>query len=277
MKKFELIKYAYDNYPKGTIVHSTSENGTQRTLTGIYHINEYGSVEDSGWLVYNSSQRKWAEIVKPKIAVQVENEKEFKALMNYYDSLSWKWNGGKTPLERTTLPQYPNLIMNEDSFMHSLTKETIKNEDYKIIPFSEFAEQHGIKLPHITTHDGVDLYIGDYLACVWKHEGEWKLTQEYPSIHNNTVSKAGQSALEGERKLFSTKQAALDWIEAHKPKLPQYVKLNKDQPFKNKVFFDHLEISGDFIKLINTGEVIWMFKPELEAILYAMNNSVKQK
>lgn len=219
MKKHELLKHAYDNYPKGSIARFDGKL-PDHTSTGKFKItdlNKDGNLQvmsDEGHECFYADGQ-WAEIVKPKIAVKVENEKEFKALMKYYDSLEYVWNGGDEPLKKESLPYYPNAIKFEDKFQHSAGKEC---PGYQIIPFSEFAADKGIKLPHITTHDGVDLYIGDYLACVWRQQGEWLLTQEYPSIHSNTVSESGQSSLEGERKLFSTKQAALDWIEAQKPK-----------------------------------------------------------
>lgn len=213
MKKHELLKYAYDNYPKGTKFKNLA-GGEECTSSGIFEFSEYGILNSTGIknYIYGYKEKvtwgdKWAEIVKPKIAVKVESDKEFKALERH---LCVQHNDSVT----FPLYAYPDELHKYVGW--DTDPDQVKN--HKIIPFSEFAEQHAIKLPHITTHYGIDLYIGDYLACVWKRQGEWELTQEYPSIHSNTVSEAGQSALEGERKLFSTKQAALDWIDAQKPK-----------------------------------------------------------
>lgn len=148
-----------------------------------------------------------------KIAVKVENEKEFKALMKYFKSKGFVSAGETDPLylkyDKDDIVAYHNKFYYTD---------VSRMQDYEIIKFSDFAAEHNIKLPHILTHDGVDLFIGDYLAIVWKVEGDWKLTKEHESIHANTVTMDAQSRLENERKLFSTKQAALDWIEAQKPK-----------------------------------------------------------
>lgn len=66
-KKWELLKHAYDNYPKGTRIYSTSQNGQISELIGEYRINDYGSIEDiSSWLVFNSGIGKWAEKVDKK-------------------------------------------------------------------------------------------------------------------------------------------------------------------------------------------------------------------
>lgn len=65
MKKHELIKHAYDNYPKGTRIYSTSGNRTLHETQTPYLIDECGSVQDNyGWLIYYKGIDKWAEIVK---------------------------------------------------------------------------------------------------------------------------------------------------------------------------------------------------------------------
>lgn len=233
MKKHELLKHAYDNYPKGLkITWPIDTNPVVFECSGSYLFmcNEGDEMivdsVDNELALWNGKQ--WAEIVNPKIAVKVENEKEFKALMKYYDSLGYS--------NQYMFVTFPEKRIKEDGFLlitfednyvyphvYFGNHENLNPDNYQIIPFSEFAVERGIKLPHITTHDGVNLYIGDYLACVWKQQGEWVLTREYSSINSTTVSEAGQSSLEGERKLFSTEQAALDWIEAQKPKEIQYV------------------------------------------------------
>lgn len=148
-----------------------------------------------------------------KIAVKVENEKEFKALMKYYDSLGWKsWNDHD--IERSH--NAGEAIDFHDNYRSAII-EIQEMDIYQIIPFSEFAEKHNIKLPLLTSEDGVDLYEGDEYHSIWKvSEGIWNLDEEmYKSFKNNDKIFINEP---DEFKAFSTKQAALDWIDAQKPK-----------------------------------------------------------
>lgn len=151
-----------------------------------------------------------------KIAVKVENQKEFKALMKYYDSLGYVWNGGDKPLSKESLPSYPNAIKFEDKFQHSTGKECA---DYQIIPFAEFAEEKGIKFPLLTSEDGVDLFEGEKYHGIGKSYGEWSYYNEYDvhEAHKEYLQRSPNDA-----KAFSTKQAALSWIESQKPKSIYY-------------------------------------------------------
>lgn len=155
-----------------------------------------------------------------KIAVRVENEKEFKALMKYYDSLGWKsWNDHD--IERSH--NAGEAIDFHDNYRSAII-EIQEMDRYQIIPFSEFAEKHNIKLPLITSEDGVDLYEDSDIHIVWKDGSGW----EFDNSHKGFKSDDGgwyvnPEIVQPERKIFSTKQAALDWIEAQKPKEIQYV------------------------------------------------------
>lgn len=140
MKKHELLKYAYDNYPKGTKVHF---HGHQFpfTLNGNYSFDDEGDIVDGAKrVVYLLDKNKWAEIV---------TDRE----------------------------------------------------------------------PLVKTNDGIFLFEGDYVACVFLTDGKWELGKEYNWILSNTVTQSCQDQCSDTRALFSTKQAALDWIEKiNKPK-----------------------------------------------------------
>jgi len=60
--------------------------------------------------------------------------------------------------------------------------------------------------------------------------------------------------------------------------LPQSVVLEKEQKddYTTTVYSHVVEISGNFIGLINTGKVLCFEKKEIEDILFAMNNKVRQ-
>lgn len=64
MKKHQLIKHAYDNYPKGTVFLSCVTE-SKITSCGVFHLSKQGSVVDSEskMFVKNYTSDKWATIV----------------------------------------------------------------------------------------------------------------------------------------------------------------------------------------------------------------------
>lgn len=113
-------------------------------------------------------------------------------------------------------------------------------KDYQIILFSDFAKEHNIKLPLITSEDGVDLFEGDEYWPVYNHGNDnWKIE------HNNACCLMhGVSCLTTPLncKAFSTKQAALDWIESQKPKI---IKIECNQGFVALVDKDFINWEGE--------------------------------
>lgn len=160
---------------------------------------------ENGWILgYASASKKeitFGQLIDllnepQKIAVRVENEKEFKALMKYYDSLGYRhWN-----LDNGWIGSY---VTFEKEYNWLLDGQT---EDYQIIPFSEFAVKRNIKLPYFTTIDKVDVYYED--------EFYWMTEKHHVPVQSFMLGSMPDSDL----LCFSTKQAALDWIEAQKPK-----------------------------------------------------------
>lgn len=223
MKKHELLKHAYDNYPKGTKFYQIV-SGEEIVSSGKFQITLgdgcFGVCDvEKSHAVYSSPEKVWAEIVKPKIAVRVENEKEFKALMKYYDSLGYK-DIYNVPAIECELEYFNNgelikIFSFEDKFIcpNNFAKNDEKYglNNYQIIPFSEFSAEHGIKLPLLTSEDGVDLYEGCQFYTYFDEEVQ---------VYGPHVLQRNSSVLitPKNRKAFSTKQAALDWIEAQKPK-----------------------------------------------------------
>lgn len=70
-KKHELLKYAYDNYPKGT-KWQWSEYGGIITSTGIFHFNDDYILTSNGSAVFDGN--KWAEIVPDKVFVMTSED-----------------------------------------------------------------------------------------------------------------------------------------------------------------------------------------------------------
>lgn len=251
MKKHELLKKAYDEYTHHTTIYSTNATGQTNTISGKYEIDDFGNVSDVGcgkWIVYNNDSKKWAEIVNPKIAVKVDNDKEFKALMKYYNSMGWKWNGGDNP--GITLSDgivYPeNVVFHDKFYMGTLS-------DCQIIPFSDFAKEHNIKLPLITSEDGVDLFEGDLCWIVFKSSGDWYIEHEIKSV--SSIIKFKNTL--GEHKLFKDKQAALSWIEAQKPKIIKvdlYFGLNAH--IFNETGEVHIFCKDNLLARLSTGDIL---------------------
>lgn len=157
-----------------------------------------------------------------KLAVKVENDKEFKALMKYYDSLDYKLSEFKNPRwnEWTGKPLCIQFCKKAETVYHEFFGSHDKFKYYQIIPFAEFAEEKGIKLPLITTLDGFDLFEGDEYWSANNLYGTWVLSNDSKSDKGpyKLCRNSSDITNSDDHKAFSTKQAALEWIEAHKPK-----------------------------------------------------------
>lgn len=219
MKKYELLKKAYDNYPKATIC-CWGEFAQKTESTGAFRFEDGYILDGNNFAVYDGKD--WAEIVNPKIAVKVENEKEFHALMKYYDGLGYVWEHGEKPNDYKCKIMFPCFVPFETKFV-AVSGVNIfpdnKWDDYEIVMFDYFAKEHNIKLPLIKSEDGVWLYDGDEYYRSEISNSKWvlsnytkdfiitDLSESHSVFHSPEMSKA-----------FSTKQTALDWIEAQKPK-----------------------------------------------------------
>jgi len=77
MKKHELLKFAYDNYPKGTQFKTLSNNPENAVSSGEFRIAEndfqgyWVSDVDTSWVICNH-KNKWAEIVPQITEVEFE-------------------------------------------------------------------------------------------------------------------------------------------------------------------------------------------------------------
>jgi len=194
-----------------------------------------------------------------KIAVKVENEKEFNALMKYYDSLGWNSRLGNSPLS-FCINQNDGMVSFEQGFCFpSISSENLEDiksweylnpNNYQIIPFTDFAKDKVIKVPLIVSEDGVELFEGDEFWHVCVGDNSSSLGHYNPIELNGLV---GTPKAEN-GKFFSTKQAALDWIESQKPK-------TIDLPFG--------EVSKSVIRFyVNPTQ---LDKSRLELILKTMN------
>lgn len=169
----------------------------------------------------NLTQITFGELIdilsKPeKIAVKLENEREFKALMKYYDGLGFE------PYSDIVIEGFKNgEAVDYHNYYRNTTIEIQEIDGYKIIPFQYFAKEHNIKVPVLISQDGKELFEGDgyhsvYFnskQAIWVYNMFWsKLEIDDCVITNPDIFKA-----------FSTKESALKWIEEQKPKSVEYV------------------------------------------------------
>lgn len=165
-------------------------------------------------------------ILEGKVAIDVEgNERYFKLLMNHYESKRWVSADGDKPND-VKLELGSPYFRYENHFGYSLNYAV--DNGYKIIPFSDFAKEVGIKIPEFVmkSEDGVDLYEGDGMYCAEFSHNRWvyddfcgfpySIAIDSLVVTNPTVNKA-----------FSTKEAAEKWIKEKDE--PDYVEVVNDR------------------------------------------------
>lgn len=218
MKKHQLLEKAMRDYPAGTNYRCVLTPKEIHCSTGQFFLDETGSVAErgSGRCIYSLTTERWAEPVKPsildgKVAIQVNNEREFKLLMQHYESKGWRVFS-RAPLEeiiRLNTPN-PNLTWSFHDEFYALNTLN-KMDGYTIIPFADFAAEVGITVPKfiMKSEDGVDLYEGDDHSVVtlclsgeWSYAGDQKLAKSQMVVLESNRAKA-----------FSTREAAEKWIE----------------------------------------------------------------
>lgn len=219
-KKWELIKEAYDRYPKGAKAFWVL--GKERILSGEYELTPAGDVFDAQANFYLYDQHRWATIVeteqKPdllegKVAIRVNDGHEFKALMKHYEQKGWKWKSGNLPVDYipTFLP-HSGVISYEQEF-------TCNDDDYsgyKTINFPDFAAHVGIEVrkPLLRSEDDVGLFEGDdYHAVRLLPSGKWEYCAHQKIYNGHLVIQ-----LPGQAKAFSTREAAEAWVADKNPK-----------------------------------------------------------
>lgn len=97
-----------------------------------------------------------------KVAIQVDNEREFNAMMIYYDSKGLKWRHGLKPLDykfisKTQLTDY----FNGKKEISQWTQLDAESAGYKIIPFKDF-----VKIAGIDYMDKVEINMGNLYVTV---------------------------------------------------------------------------------------------------------------
>lgn len=222
IKKWELLKYAYDNYPKGT--KFIEAGGEEFVSSGCFNI-VYGNIlKDNYGLVYDEDNDKWAEIIvseKPmsildgKVVIQVNNEREFELLMQHFESKGWILNNGIKPTNQEFSSKCWASYKNRSDFKY--VEEYL---DITVIPFSDFAKEVGIEVPKfiMKSEDGVDLYEWDviHVSDLVKNDNRYDYLGEY-KLEKKDFDYTKQKSPEWY--VFHSKENALKWVEEqNKPK-----------------------------------------------------------
>lgn len=153
------------------------------------------------------------EPVKPsilagKVAIRVDSEREFKLLMEHYESKHFISGTGNNDIK----PVYPVIVPYEQSFWCRYYEDHCRT--HSIIPFADFASEVGITAPKfiMRSEDDVDLYEGDEFYHVHFTTG----TTGWKENISNPVKKYQETGVltRGHiNKAFSTREAAEKWIE----------------------------------------------------------------
>lgn len=160
-------------------------------------------------ILLTATEGKADSILSGKCAIQVNNEREFKLLMEHYEGKGFVSGSGNNSIQPK---KYPVIVPFEQSFW---VKPPIMAHGYTIILFADFAKEVGIKVPVfiMKSEDGVDLCEGDKYYVASKFE-DWQLVSPDPL---NVAHSACSHSLTN--KAFSTKEAAESWIaKANRPK-----------------------------------------------------------
>lgn len=277
MKKYELLEKAMRDYPAGTVARFKSAPNVQHISDGVFKLLDlnndgnigvfsghglncfYISNDEDGRIV-----REWAypeldtkSLLSGKCAIQVNNEREFKLLMEHYEAKGWKsylsnGNAGDYKFNK----HYCNYDYH-DNYRRGNDEATV-NDGYTIIPFSSFAAEVGIKVPEfvMTSEDGVDLNQGDIAHHVCKINGRYTY---------NSTFKATGSVIHGH--VFSTKESAEAFVAERNSAKFKEVKLFGG--------FNLAKVTLTDIHILHNGKVVKIMPSDLEDMLKAYK-SLKQ-
>lgn len=165
-------------------------------------------------------------ILDGKVAIQVNNEREFKLLMEHYENKGWSTSNYRY-YEFNKFSEY------KDNFHFMTTELYVTDNGYTIVPFEDFAKEVDIEVPKfiMKSEDGVDLYIGDKFYHIKLTTNGWAMNTLLNYDDNAfTINKEFNHLVKimpQFNKAFSTRQSAeqfikenaLKWIEEqNKPK-----------------------------------------------------------
>ena len=265
LKKHKLLEKAMRDYPAGTrfkSAFSVDEFTSKAQFMFVPYLNmgEINISDNANGCIYING--KWAEIVpaeKPsiltgKVAIQVNNEREFKLLMRHYAEKGWRSISGGRPNEAGHINASWSY---GDEFGHAGYDYRLSN-GYTIIPFNQFAAETGITVPAFVmlSEDGVPLYEGD--NC-WVPQVDFKDTLKGNSLEMEVRPNWNNRM---KSKFFSTKEAAQAWIDEQ----------NKPTHVQVSLFGNNAKatVEKDCITIGSGGVGIQLKPSDLEDMLHAL-------
>lgn len=244
MKKHQLLEKAMRDYPAGTKFKSKTIDKVFES-TGSFYFDDTSKIRCLGndHIVY--SQYGWAEPVKPsildgKVAIQVNNEREFELIKTYCN------------LNLNPPLRYP-------LFYRIDLKSGYYSANCKVIPFADFAAEVGLPKFIMKSEDGVDLHAGDQAVLV-----SLEYSGKYSVVSTITLTeKTGVKLVPADNTfVFSTREAAEKWIEEqNRPKMA-HAKLF-DKSYRAVATDGHIDV------YCNDSFVIRMMPSDLEDMLHA--------
>lgn len=196
------------------------------------------------------------DLLSGKCAIQVNNEREFKLLMEHYESKGWKLSAEYMSFGFPQTANYDNSdngwSCGEDSKMKS------EKEGRTVVPFSDFAAEVGVKVPVfvMTSDDGMPLYEGDeYYRAYLGNSEKWHVQGVYNATPTSIMFKYPSGF-----KAFSTSQSAEEWI----------LEQNKPKEVECKLFGGKTaNISHDVIRIFDGKNTINLYASDLEDMFHA--------
>lgn len=289
-KKWQLIKQAYDRYPRGTEFKGLGESEVYIS-TGNFDFSgeDIFDVETGGWVYYSGKRaeivqsetrksvhpgqmrgknglkgaffineaaeltyekakdfldrlavsKQKPDLLEGKVAIRVNDEHEFKALMKHYEDKGWKCD------PETVIPdivrRYPAYVRYENFYGMAFSQHVYTKLGYEYVDFPKFSAHVGIEVrkPLLRSEDDVDLFEGDWFWEASNHDGYGVFmvyALQYQITDNSRVC-----VYPDNHKAFSSREAAEAWVaEQNRPK---EIVLFEGKPYEVKV-----NINGAFNK-----------------------------
>lgn len=247
MKKYKLIKEAYDRFRPGSkvsfdgfmpfIVSGQYEVGKQTnnhivdsvSQQTVYRDNVWAEIVDPGPELFTFEVKdgvinytkiddpEEGKVVIPQaepeddisaILILVDNEKEYRFLMAFYEQKGYQWATKKAP---NSLP-YNSACRNIEfkPKFSAMTDGTAKEQERMVMLYDTFAGENNLPRWILSTEDGIPMYGGDnyYEASQYFNKKKWSVHDIPYRLHRGCRVVTNRDT----SKAFNTKEAAEAWV-----------------------------------------------------------------